>query len=185
MLNLKDKYIKEVVPQMKEKFGYKNNMAVPKLLKVAVNTGFGRMVVDKTSGERTKIQETIMKDLSLICGQSLVLTKARKSISVFKLREGVPIGAMVVLRRKKMYDFLDRLIHIAIPRFRDFRGIEQKSIDKQGNFTIAVKEHIAFPEIAPEKTRFIFGFEITIVNSAKTKEQALELFRLLGFPIKK
>lgn len=184
MINLKEKYQKEVVGAMKKKFGYKNDMAVPKIDKVVVNTGFGRLVSDKTSDEKKKIQESIAHDLSLICGQAPVLTKAKKSIAGFKIREGMIIGAMVALRRKKMYDFLDRLIHIALPRSRDFRGIDAKSVDAAGNLTIAVKEHISFPEISPEKSKVMFGFETVIATTAKNKEQGLELFKLLGFPIK-
>ena len=184
MLKLKDKYNKEVVPKMQEKFGYRNVMAVPKLIKVVVNTGFGRLVTDKTSEERKKIQGSILQDLTLICGQTLILTKAKKSISGFKIRKDLPIGMMVTLRKKKMFDFLDRLIHIALPRSRDFRGIEPKAVDNGGNLTIPIKEHISFPEVSPEKTKFIFGFEVTVVTSAKTKEEGLELLKLMGFPIK-
>ncbi|MCK4520603.1 50S ribosomal protein L5 [Candidatus Parcubacteria bacterium] len=185
VVKLKDKYIKEVVPAMKKKFGYKNSMAVPNVEKVVVNIGFGRMITDKTSDEKKKIKAAIVHDLALICGQRPVLTKAKKSISTFKIREGMEIGAKVTLRKQKMHDFLDRLIHIALPRSRDFQGIELKSIDQKGNLTIAIKEHISFPEISPEKTRFLFSFEITIVTTAKKREQGLELLRLLGFPIKK
>ncbi|MGB2762089.1 MAG: 50S ribosomal protein L5 [Minisyncoccales bacterium] len=185
IVKLKDKYIKEVVPAMKKKFGYKNSMAVPKVEKVVVNIGFGRMITDKTSEEKKKIKEAIIHDLALICGQRPILTKAKKSISTFKIREGMEIGAKVTLRKQKMHDFLDRLIHIALPRSRDFQGIEFKSIDEKGNLNIAVKEHISFPEISPEKTRFLFSFEITIVTTAKKREEGLELLRLLDFPIKK
>lgn len=184
MLRLQDKYQKEVVPAMREKFGYTNVMSVPKLVKVAINTGFGNLITDKTSTEKEKIQKAILQDLTLICGQRPVLTEAKKSIATFKVREGMPVGAMLILRRKKMYDFLDRLIHIVLPRSRDFRGIEPKSVDKEGNLTIAIKEHISFPEISPEKVKFIFGFEVTAVTKAKTREEGLELLRLLGFPIK-
>ncbi len=184
MLRLQEKYKKEVVPAMREKFGYKNIMSVPKLVKVAINTGFGNLITNKTSTEKEKIQKAILQDLTLICGQRPVLTKAKKSIASFKVREGMPVGAMLILRRKKMYDFLDRLIHIVLPRSRDFRGIEPKSVDKEGNLTIAIKEHISFPEISPEKVKFIFGLEITVVTKAKTKEQGLGLLKLLGFPIK-
>lgn len=184
MLRLKEKYKKEVIPAMMAKFGYKNAMAVPKLEKAVINTGFGRLVVGKTSEEQKKIYEAILRDLSLICGQKPILTCAKKSISAFKVRQGMPIGVMVVLRGKKMHDFLDRVIHIGLPRSRDFRGIEQKSLDKNGNLTIGIKEHIAFSEISPEEVRNIFGFEITIVTTAKNKEEGAELLKLLGFPIK-
>jgi len=183
-MGLKEKYEKEVVPAMMKKFGYKSKMAVPKIEKVVVNVGFGKMVAQKTPKEREKIINEITNTLALICGQKPVVTKARKSISGFKVRKGMIIGAKVTLRRKRMYDFLERLIHIALPRTRDFRGIDPKSIDDQGNLTIGIKEHIVFPEASSESTSRIFGFEITIVTSAKTKEEAEELFRLLGFPLK-
>jgi large subunit ribosomal protein L5 len=145
MLHLKDKYNKEVIPKMMEKFGYKNAMVVPKIEKVVVNTGFGRLISGKTSQEQKKIFNSILGDLSLIVGQKIVLTKARKSISGFKVREGMPVGAKVTLRKKRMNDFLERLIHIVLPRSRDFRGISQNSFDKEGNLTLAIKEHITFP----------------------------------------
>ena len=183
-MRLQEKYKNEVIPAMMQKFGFRNKMAVPKIEKVIINTGFGRQVVGKTSQEEGKIQESVLNDLSSIAGQKPVLTLAKKSISAFKLRQGLPIGAMVILRRKKMYDFLERLIHIALPRSRDFRGIEQKSIDKNGNLTIGVKEHIIFPEVSPENVKNIFGLEITITTTAKTREEGLELLKLMGFPIK-
>ncbi len=185
MLKLQDKYQKEVIPEMMKMFGYKNKMAVPKIEKVVLNTGFGRMISEKTADERKKIQEAVLNDLTLIAGQRAILTKAKKSIADFKIRQGTPVGAVVVLRKKKMFDFLDRLIQIALPRTRDFRGIELKSIDSAGNLTTAVKEHIVFPEILPEKVKFIFGLEITVVTTAKSREEGLELLRLFGFPIKK
>ena len=184
MLRLKDKYIKEVIPAMKKEFGYKNAMAVPRIEKVIVNTGFGRLIAGKTNEEQKKIYEDILNDLSLITGQCPILTKAKKSIAGFKIREGSPVGAMVTLRGKRMYDFLERLIHIVLPRSRDFRGIESRSVDKEGNLTVAIKEHITFPEIFSEKIRNIFGLEITIVNTAESKEEGRELLKLLGFPIK-
>ena len=184
MLKLKDKYKKEVIPQLMDKFGYKSPMAVPGIRKIVVNTGFGREAVAKTGDEQKKLQDSALESLSLICGQKAVLTKARKAISSFKLRKGMPIGAMVTLRGKRMYDFLERLINVVLPRSRDFRGIEPKSLDKEGNLTIAIKEQIVFPEISAEKARQIFGLEITVVTNAKSKEKGLELLKLLGFPIK-
>lgn len=184
MIQLKEKYQKEVIPEMMEKFGYKNLMAVPKIEKVIVNTGFGRLVSGKTSEEQKKIFETILEDLSLISGQKPILKRAKESISGFKIRKGLPIGMMVTLRGKRMADFLERLIHIALPRSRDFQGIDQKSFDKKGNLTIGVKEHIAFPEILPEKAKNIFGLEVTVVTNAKSREEGIELLRLMGFPIK-
>ena len=185
MIYLKEKYQKEVVPEMMKKFGYKNRMAVPKIEKVVLNTGFGKLISGKTSNEQKKIQEAILNDLTLIAGQRAVLTKAKKSIAGFKIRQGMLVGTAVTLRKKRMFDFLNRFIHIIIPRTRDFQGIELKSIDKTGNLTIAVKEHIVFPEIMPEKVRFIFGLEVTVVTTAKSKEQGLELLKLMGFPLKK
>lgn len=185
MLYLKEKYQKEVIPEMIKKLGYKNKMAVPKIEKVVLNTGFGKMISGKTSNEQKKIQEAILNDLTMIAGQRAVLTKAKKSIASFKIREGMVVGIAVTLREKKMFDFLDRFIHIVFPRTRDFQGIQQKSIDKTGNLTIAIKEHIVFPEIMPEKISFIFSLEITVVTTGKNKEEGLELLRLLGFPIKK
>ena len=184
MIRLKDKYQKEVVPAMQERFGYKNAMAVPKIEKIVFNTGFGRLVIGKSGEEQKKIQEGIINDLTIICGQRAVLTYAKKAISGFKTRKGMPVGAKVTLRRRKMYDFLERLINIALPRSRDFRGIDPKSVDKEGNLTIAIREHIVFPEVSPEKAKNIFGLEITIVTNAKTREEGLGLLRLLGFPIK-
>jgi large subunit ribosomal protein L5 len=184
MLRLKEKYIEEVIPQMMEKFGYKNPMAVPRIEKVIVNTGFGRLVAGKSSEEQKKIWQQILADLALICGQRPILRKAKKSISGFKIKAGFPIGAVVTLRRKRMFDFLERLIQIALPRSRDFQGLNPESFDKAGNLTIGIKEHIVFPEILPEKAKNIFGLEITIVTTAKRKEEGMELLRLLGFPIK-
>jgi len=170
---------------MMEKFGYKSVMAVPRIKKVAVNTGFGKQVSGKGSDEQKKIYTPILEDLSLICGQKAILANAKKSISTFKTRTGMPIGAKVTLRGKKMYDFLERLINAALPRSRDFRGLEPTSVDKKGNLSIGIKEHIIFPEVSPEKTKLIFGFEVSVITDAETKEEGLELFKMLGFPIKK
>ncbi len=184
MISLIEKYKKEAVPEMKKEFGYKNILAVPRLTKVVVNTGFGRQMVAATGDEQKKIQESVLGDLAIICGQKPQLTRAKKSISTFKLRQGMVIGAKVTLRGKRMFDFLQRLVGLAFPRTRDFQGINPKVIDREGNMTIAVKEHIAFPEISPEKSRINFGFEVTIATTAKSKEEAEKLFRLLGFPLK-
>ena len=170
---------------MQKKFGYNNVMAVPRIHKVVLNTGFGRLVSGKTSNEQKKIPIAIANDLTMIAGQKSVLTKSKKSIAGFKIREGMVIGTMVTLRKKKMFDFLDRLINIVLPRTRDFQGINSKATDESGNMTIAIKEHIIFPEILPEKVKSIFGLEVTIVTTAKNKEEGLELLKLLGFPIKK
>lgn len=185
MTSLKEKYNKEVLPAMKEKFNHKSVMAVPRIEKVVINAGIGKLISGKTGDDLKKSLKAIVDDLSSIAGQKAVLTKAKHSISSFKLREGMPVGAKVVLRKTKMNDFLERLIHIAFPRVRDFRGIDLKSFDEKGNLTVAFKEHTVFPEISPEKTRIVFGFEITVVTTAKTKEEGIELLRLLGFPLKK
>jgi large subunit ribosomal protein L5 len=185
MSKFKDKFNKEIVPAMREKFGYKNVMAVPKIQKVTINTGFGRPMSGKSGKDQKKVYEGILADLALITGQKPVLAKAKKSIAAFKLRQGTPVGAAVVLRKEKMYDFLERLINITLPRSRDFRGISPKSIDKQGNLTIAIKEHLVCPEILSERAKDIFGFEVTMTTTAKTKEEGLELLKLFGFPMKK
>lgn len=178
--DLKQKYIKEAIPTMKEKFGYKNNMAVPKIEKVVVNVGIGSSTL-----KDEKVQELIAKNLALITGQKPVPTQAKKAISSFKTRKGMIIGLKVTLRGKRMFDFLFRLINVAIPRIRDFRGLDPKSIDQGGNLNIGIKEYIIFPEISTEDVKRIFGLEVTIVTNAKKREEALELFKLLGFPIKK
>lgn len=179
IIMLLERYKKEVVTLMKEKFGYKSDLAVPRIKKVVVNSGIGKALKDE------KIQETISRDLAVVTGQKPVPTLARGAISGFKIREGMVVGLKVTLRGKRMYEFLDRLVGSAIPRIRDFRGLPEKSIDKGGNLNIGIKEHIIFPEIANEDIRFIFGFEVTVVTNAKNREEAAELFRLLGFPIKK
>ena len=184
MIKLKEKYKKETAPEMIKRFGIKNKMAVPKIKKVVVNVGIGRLLSLKTGDEKKKAIDKILTDLALICAQKPVLTKAKKSISGFKLREGMPVGAKVTLRGKKMYDFMEKIIHIALPRLRDFRGIDLKHFDKDGNLTLSFREQTVFPEIIPEKSKIIFGLEITIVTSAHIREQGIELLRLLGFPIK-
>ena len=184
MITITQKYKKEVIPAMMAKFGYKSKMAVPIIEKVVVNVGFGKMISGVTSDEQKKILNSISNGLGLITGQRPVLTKARKSIAGFKIRKGSPVGVMVTLRRKKMFDFLERLIHITLPRSRDFAGIDPNSVDKKGNLTIAIKEHISFPEILPEKAKMIFSLEITMVTATQNREQGLELLRLIGVPIK-
>ncbi len=182
--HLKEKYNKEVLPKMKKEFGYKSSMGVPKIKKVVINTGFGRLVTGQTGGERQKIEKRVLNDLSLITGQKMVLRGAKKSVASFKTRKGMPIGASCVLRRKKMHDFLERLIHVALPRSRDFKGINPDSIDENGNLNFGIKEHIIFPEVSPEQAKQIFGLEVTVVTTADNKEEGLKLFRLLGFPIR-
>lgn len=185
IIKIKEKYKKDAISGMKAKFNYKNVMAIPRIKKVVVNTGFGRVIGPKTKDEQKKFGEYIINNISQVTGQRPVLTRARKSISSFKLREGSVIGAKVTLRGKKMYDFLERLVNIVLPRSRDFSGISLKNVDKAGNLNLGIKEHIAFPEISPEKSPIIIGLEITVVTDAKTREEGLELFKLLDFPFKK
>jgi large subunit ribosomal protein L5 len=184
MIPLKEKYNKEAIPNLKKEFGYKNNLAAPKIEKVVINTSFGRLVAGESGKESEKIYNSITEDLALITGQKPVLTQARKSISSFKIREGMIIGAKVTLRGKKMYDMLDRLIHIVLPRTRDFVGLDPKIIDEKGNLTLGLKEQIVFPEVDAENVRKIFGLEITIVTNSKNREEAKSLFKYLGFPLK-
>ncbi len=178
-LRLQDRYKEEIIPQMKEKFGYKNIMEVPKLKKIVVNMGVGEASND------SKLLETAVKDLETITGQKAQIRKAKKSISNFKLREGMAIGAKVTLRKRNMYEFLDRLIAIAIPRVRDFRGVPDKSFDGRGNYTLGIKEQIIFPEIDVDKVNKILGMDVTLVTSAKTDNEAYELLSGFGFPFRK
>lgn len=175
---LQEKYKKEIIPMMRQKFGLKNDLAVPKIVKVVVNIGIGSESKDEKS------HESIVKDLSLITGQKPVFTLAKKAISAFKIRQGQPVGLKVTLRSKRMFDFLDRLINVALPRTRDFRGLPEKSIDQNGNLNIGIKEQIIFPEISQEDIRKIFSMEITVVTDTKDRSKAEELFKLMGFPIK-
>lgn len=184
MQSLREKYNKEVILEMMKTSGYKNRMAVPSIKKVVLNTSFGKAVVGKSAGEREKIFNLIMQDLALIAGQAPTLVKSKKSIAGFKLREGLEIASVVTLRKARMWDFLERLIYLSLPRSRDFKGIDAKSIDKNGNMNLGFREHIAFPEVFTEKEKTIFGLQITITTNAKSKEKGLELFKLLGFPIK-
>lgn len=178
MSRLREKYIKEVIPKMRAHFGYKNKMAVPRILKVTVNTGIGKY------RQEEKVIEEIEKDIALITGQKAVPTQAKKAISSFKTRIGQPVGLKVTLRGRRMYDFIDRLISLALPRARDFRGLPKDSIDQRGNLNIGIREQITFPEISHEQVRTIFGLEISITTNAKNKEEGIELLRLLGFPLK-
>lgn len=163
---------------MMAEFGYKTVMAVPKIEKVVLNAGIGRAIKDD------KLVEKVKQDLTKLSGQKPVARLAKKSIAGFKLREGTEVGVSVTLRGKRMYDFIDRLISIALPRTRDFHGIEPKSFDQKGNLTIGVKEHNIFPEIHYESLKDIFGFEISIATTAKKREEGIALLRLMGFPIK-
>ena len=176
---LKAKYAKEVVPQLQKEFNYKSSMQVPRILKIAVNQGLGSAVGDK------KIVDNAVEEMTLITGQRAQATKSRKDISNFKLRKGMPIGARVTLRGAKMYDFLDRLIAVALPRTRDFHGVKASGFDGRGNFTFGVKEQIIFPEIDIDKTPKIQGMDITLVTSAKTDAEAKALLAAFGFPFTK
>jgi len=176
---IKQKYVDEIVPALKDKFQYASVMQVPKLEKIVLNKGIGAAVADK------KLVDQGVEELSLITGQRAVSTIAKTSVSNFKLREGMPIGAKVTLRGKTMYEFLDRLITIALPRVRDFKGISDKGFDGRGNYTLGVQEQIIFPEISIEKVNRISGMDITFVTSAKTDEESLEMFKAFGMPFVK
>lgn len=184
-ISIKEKYKNKVIPGMEAKFKYGNVMSVPRIKKVVINTGFGKIVTNKTKDEQKKFAQYVSDNIRAICGQQPVMTLARKSISTFKLREGNIIGVKVTLRGKKMYDFMEKLVNITLPRSRDFQGIKLTAIDDRGNFNLGIKEHIIFPEISPEKSPIILGMEITITTNAKSKEEGLELFKLLDFPFKK
>lgn len=175
---LKDKYLSEIVPALKEKFQYKTVMQVPKIEKISINKGIGAAVADK------KLIDQGIEELSAITGQRAVATKAKKSVSNFKLREEMPIGARVTLRGDKMYEFLDRLMAIALPRVRDFRGVNEKGFDGRGNYTLGVKEQIIFPEISLEKVNQISGMNISFVTTANTDEEGYELLKAFGMPFK-
>ena len=179
MINLKEKIQKEVIPNMKKKFGYKNDLAVPKLDKVTLNVGISANKRDD------KFLELVENTLTRITGQKPVFTKARLSVSSFKIREGNIVGAKVTLRKQRMYDFVEKLVNITLPRVRDFRGLPLKSVDKSGNLTIGFKEHLAFAEINPDEVEKVHGLEVVITTTAKNKEEGTELFKLIGVPFKK
>ncbi len=174
----KEKYAKTVAIQMQEKFGYKSVMAVPRIKKLVVNVGIGKIVK-----ENDKIEE-ILNSLTAITGQKPVKTKAKKAIAGFKTREGMEVGIKVTLRGVRMWQFIDRLIVATLPRTRDFQGIGRKSVDSCGNINIGIREHLIFPEISPERVKHTFGLQVTISTTAVTQQEGLELFKLLGFPLK-
>ena len=178
-MNLKDTFNKELLPQLQEKLGIDNVMAVPKLTKVVINMGVGEALTDK------KHLESAVNDLDLIAGQKAVITKAKKSVASFKLREGWPVGCKVTLRGNRMYDFIERLVNVAIPRERDFRGLNPRSFDGQGNYSMGIKEQIIFPEINYDNIDKIRGMDISINTSASNKEDAKALLEVLNFPFKK
>jgi len=175
---LKEKYRQEIVPHMKDKFRYSSVMQVPRLKKICLNQGVGGAVSDK------KLIESAMAEMTVITGQKPVSTKSKKDISNFKLRANVPIGVRVTLREDRMYEFLDRLISVALPRIRDFRGVNEKSFDGRGNYTMGITEQIIFPEIDIDKVSSISGLDITFVTSAETDDEARELLRAFGIPFK-
>ena len=173
---MKAKFDEQIVKAMTEKFGYKNRLEVPKLEKITLNMGVG-----EASQDKKKVQ-TAAEEMALISGQKPVITKAKKSIAQFKLREGMPIGCKVTLRRERMYEFLDRLVTVAMPRIRDFRGVNAKSFDGRGNYAMGLKEQIVFPEISYDKIEKVRGMDIILTTTANTDEEARELLRLFGFP---
>lgn len=179
IVRLKEKYRTEVVPALMQQFGYKNAMQVPRLVKICLNQGVGEATGDK------KLVDNAVAEMTMIAGQKAVPTRARRSVSNFKLREGMPIGVRVTLRGDRMYEFLDRLIHVALPRVRDFRGINDKSFDGRGNYNMGLSEQIVFPEIDLEKISRVSGMDITFVTTAKTDAEALALLKALGLPFKK
>lgn len=179
MSRLKEQYQNEIVAKMTEKFGYKNVMEVPKLVKIVVNIGLGE------AKENKKVLETAANDIEIITGQHAVVTTAKNSIANFKLREGMGIGVKTTLRGEKMYDFLDRLVNLALPRVRDFRGVSADSFDGRGNYSLGLKEQIIFPEIEYDKVDAIRGMDIAFVTTAKTDEEGRELLRLFGMPFAK
>lgn len=178
MARLKELYRQEIVPKLMEKFGYKNVMEVPKIDRVVLNIGVGEAI------QNPKALDGAVSDLTAISGQKPVVTRARKSIAGFKLREGMPIGCKVTLRGERMYDFLDRLINFALPRVRDFRGVSPDAFDGRGNYHLGIKEQTIFPEIEYDKIDKIRGLEVSIVTTAKTDEEARELLRFMGMPFR-
>lgn len=178
MARLKKFYIDQVVPDLMKQFGYKSIMEVPRIEKITLNMGVGEAIADK------KVMDFALSDLTKISGQKPVVTKARKSIAAFKIRTGYPVGCKVTLRRLRMYEFLDRLVSIAIPRVRDFRGLPAKAFDKGGNYNFGIKEQIIFPEIEYDKIDALRGMNITVTTTAKTSEEAKALLKAFSFPIK-
>ena len=178
MSRLKDRYVKEIVPSLKKEFGYENVMAVPKLEKIVINIGMGEAI------QNAKLLDSAAEELSLIAGQKPVITRAKKSIASFKLRKGMPIGCTVTLRGERMYEFLDRLVNITLPRVRDFRGLSTKSFDGRGNYTLGLRDQLIFPEIDYAKVSKIRGMNVCVVTTARTDDEARSLLRLLGMPFR-
>jgi large subunit ribosomal protein L5 len=178
MSRLKETYQTDLMPALTKEFSYTSPMEVPRLEKIVLNMGLGEAI------QNIKVLDAAMEELTLIAGQRPVVTRARKSIASFKLREGMPIGCMVTLRKGMMYDFFDKLVNVTLPRVRDFRGLSDKSLDGRGNFTLGIKEHIIFPEIEYDKIDKIKGLNITIVTTAKTDEEGKALLKMMGMPFK-
>jgi large subunit ribosomal protein L5 len=176
MVRLKQKYDDQVVSAMKSEFGYKNSMQVPKLEKITINVGLGEAT------QNIKALDSAVAEITAIAGQKPVITRAKKAIANFKLREGVPIGCMVTLRRDRMYEFLDRLIHVALPRVRDFKGVSDRSFDGRGNYSLGLREQIIFPEINPDKVEKARGMTVTLTTTAKTDPEGRALLKHLGMP---
>lgn len=177
-MRFKDLYKKEVLPKLKEDFGFKNNMAVPRMEKAVINIGLGPALKDPD------FKEQAIATLTKVTGQKPILTRAKKSISTFKIRAGMEIGAKVTLRGDRMYDFVEKFINAVLPRVRDFRGLDEKCVDKNGNITVGITESLAFPEISPEEAKLVHPLEITITTTTNQREQGLALFKYLGFPFK-
>jgi large subunit ribosomal protein L5 len=178
MARLKEVYTKEIIPQLMKEFGYKNVMQVPKLGKIVVNMGLGEAI------QNVKILDSASEEICTITGQKSVITKAKKSIASFKLRQGMPIGCMVTLRKDRMYEFLDRLMNISLPRVRDFKGVSAKGFDGRGNYSLGIKEQLIFPEIDYDKVDKVKGLNISIVTTAKTDEEGRALLKILGMPFR-
>lgn len=178
MARLKELYNKEIIPRLMKDFSYSNVMEVPKLEKIVINMGLGEAI------QNVKILDSAVVELAAIAGQKAVITKAKKSIASFKLRQGMPIGCMVTLRREKMYEFLDRLVNVSLPRVRDFKGVSGKAFDGMGNYSLGVKEQLIFPEINYDKVDKIKGMNITIVTSARNDEEGRALLKLMGMPFR-
>lgn len=178
MARLKEKYINEIAPALQQKFGYKNVMQIPRLEKVVINMGVGEAITN------SKAIDSAVGDLTKIAGQKPIVTKAKKSIAAFKLREGMPIGTKVTLHGDRMYEFVDRLLNVALPRVRDFRGISGKAFDGRGNYTVGIKEQLIFPEIEYDKIDKLRGMDVVFVTTAKSDEEAREMLKMFGMPFR-
>jgi len=178
MARLKEVYTKEIIPQLMKEFGYKNVMQVPKLDKIVINMGLGEAI------QNVKILDSAAEEIATITGQKAVITKAKKSIASFKLRQGMPIGCMVTLRKDRMYEFIDRLMNISLPRVRDFKGVSAKGFDGRGNYSLGIKEQLIFPEIDYDKVDKVKGLNISIVTTAKTDEEGRALLKIMGMPFR-